>query len=118
MELLESARQEAERLGMAQLAHQMQALTAQLDGQEGRQPHLEEPASRAGEDQAIPAPALTPREVEVLRLLAGGASNQEIAATLVISVHTVERHLANIYAKIGARRRVDATRYALRHGLA
>ena len=46
----ESARQEAERLGMAQLAHQMQALTAQLDGQ-GRQPHLEEPASRAGEDR-------------------------------------------------------------------
>jgi DNA-binding NarL/FixJ family response regulator len=92
-------------------------LRAQLDGQEGRPPHLEEPASRAGEDQAFPSPELTRREVEVLHLLAGGASNQEIAATLVISVHTVERHLANIYAKIGARRRADATRYALRHGL-
>jgi ATP/maltotriose-dependent transcriptional regulator MalT len=117
-ELLESARQEAERLGMSQLANQVQALTAQLGGQEGRPPQLEESASRAGEDQAFPSPELTPREVEVLRLLAGGASNQEIAATLVISVHTVERHLANIYAKIGARRRADATRYALRHGLA
>jgi DNA-binding CsgD family transcriptional regulator len=117
-ELLGSARHEAERLGMSQLAHQVQALTKQLHGQDGRQLHIEGPAGRAREDQAFLAPELTPREVEVLRLLASGASNQEIAATLVISVHTVERHLANIYAKIGARRRADATRYALRHGLA
>jgi DNA-binding CsgD family transcriptional regulator len=117
-ELLRPAQHEAERLGMSQLAHHVQALTTQLHGQEGRRPHIEEPASRPGEDQAFPSPELTRREVEVLRLLAGGASNQEIAATLVISVHTVERHLANIYAKIGARRRADATRYALRHGLA
>lgn len=65
-----------------------------------------------------PVPAgLTAREVEVLRLLSGGQSNPEIAATLVLSVKTVERHLANVYAKIGARNRVDASTYALQHRL-
>ena len=73
-------------------------------------------------DPARPGPApypdrLTAREVEVLRLLAGGQTNLEIAAALVLSVKTVERHLANIYAKIGARGRVDASAYAMRHGL-
>jgi DNA-binding CsgD family transcriptional regulator len=60
---------------------------------------------------------LTRREVEILRLLAGGRTNNEIAAELVVSVHTVERHLANIYRKIDARNRADATAYALRHEL-
>ena len=61
---------------------------------------------------------LSDRELEVLRLLAGGQSNAEIAAELVLSVRTVEKHVANIYAKIGARGRADAATYALRHGLA
>jgi pimeloyl-ACP methyl ester carboxylesterase/DNA-binding CsgD family transcriptional regulator len=61
---------------------------------------------------------LTPRELEVLRHLAAGDSNQEIAARLLVSVHTVERHVANIYRKIDARGRADATAYALRHQLA
>jgi DNA-binding CsgD family transcriptional regulator len=56
---------------------------------------------------------LTTREVEILRLLAHGARNKEIAAQLVVSVHTVERHLANIYVKISARNRAEATAYAL-----
>ncbi len=56
---------------------------------------------------------LTKREVEILRLLAQGARNKEIAGELVVSVHTVERHLANIYAKIDARNRSEATAYAL-----
>jgi DNA-binding NarL/FixJ family response regulator len=60
---------------------------------------------------------LTPREIDVLHLLAAGHSNPEIAASLVISVKTVERHLANVYAKIGARSRVDAAAYVLRRGL-
>jgi ATP/maltotriose-dependent transcriptional regulator MalT len=63
---------------------------------------------------------LTPREVEVLRLIAAGKSNQEIAAILVLSVRTVERHISNIYAKIGASgavARATATAYALHHGL-
>jgi non-specific serine/threonine protein kinase len=64
-----------------------------------------------------PADRLTPREIEVLKLLAAGLSNPEIAAALVISVKTVERHLANVYAKIGARTRVDAATYAVTRGL-
>jgi DNA-binding CsgD family transcriptional regulator len=60
---------------------------------------------------------LTPREAEVLRLLAAGRSNREIAIELVISLRTVEHHIASIYGKIGARRRADAVTYALRHDL-
>ncbi len=66
--------------------------------------------------QAYPN-ALTGREVEVLRLVAGGRTNKEIAEELVLSVRTVERHVANIYGKIRARGRADATAYALTRGL-
>ncbi|MEU4235708.1 alpha/beta fold hydrolase [Actinoplanes sp. NPDC026619] len=58
--------------------------------------------------------SLTPRETEVLQLLATGDSNIEIAGRLGIAVHTVERHLANLYRKIGARGRTDAVAYAWR----
>jgi predicted ATPase/DNA-binding CsgD family transcriptional regulator/DNA-binding XRE family transcriptional regulator len=64
---------------------------------------------------------LTTREVEVLRLIAIGRSNQEIAAALTLSLRTVERHISNIYQKIGATgtvARASATTYAHRHGLA
>jgi DNA-binding CsgD family transcriptional regulator len=61
---------------------------------------------------------LTPREIGVLRLVAAARTNKEIAGELFISVATVERHVANIYRKIGARSRVEATSYALREGLA
>ena len=60
---------------------------------------------------------LTAREVEVLRRLADGKTNTEIAEELFVSVRTVERHVANIYAKVGARGRANATAYALTHGL-
>jgi pimeloyl-ACP methyl ester carboxylesterase/DNA-binding CsgD family transcriptional regulator len=60
---------------------------------------------------------LTAREAEVLRRLAGGKTNNEIAEELYMSVRTVERHVANIYAKIGARGRANATAYALTHNL-
>ena len=60
---------------------------------------------------------LTPREVEVLWRLAGGKTNSEIAEELYVSVRTVERHIANIYAKIGTRGRANATAYALTRGL-
>jgi LuxR family transcriptional regulator, maltose regulon positive regulatory protein len=57
---------------------------------------------------------LTARETEVLQLLAAGHTNSEIAAALVLSVYTVERHLQNAYRKIGARNRADATAYVVR----
>lgn len=57
---------------------------------------------------------LTGREVEVFELLAAGKTNNEIAADLVVSVHTVERHLQNAYRKIGARNRGQAAAYIAR----
>jgi DNA-binding CsgD family transcriptional regulator len=61
---------------------------------------------------------LTGRESAVLRLLAQGRTNQEIATELFVSPHTVERHVANVYAKIGARNRVEAATFAFQHGVA
>jgi DNA-binding NarL/FixJ family response regulator len=61
---------------------------------------------------------LTPREREIVVLVAQGRSGQEIARELTISPKTVERHLANVRAKLGVRDRVGVTRYAIRHGLA
>ena len=61
---------------------------------------------------------LTRREGEVLRLIAAGMSNREIAAALFLSPRTAERHVANIYLKIGAHSKAEAAAYALRHGLA
>ena len=61
---------------------------------------------------------LSPRERDVLRLLAGGESNGQIAAALGLSINTVERHVSNLYRKIDARGRADATAWAVRRGLA
>lgn len=60
---------------------------------------------------------LTPRELEVLKLIAEGHTSNEIATTLVLSIKTVETHRANILGKLGMRDRVDLTRYAIRRGL-
>jgi len=63
------------------------------------------------------ADGLSTREVEVLRLLAMGRSNAQIADELVISPNTVNRHVSNIYAKTGAANRAEAASYATRNGL-
>lgn len=65
----------------------------------------------------IPIERLTQREEEVLRLLAQGYTNQEIAEALVISVKTVETHRAHILDKLGLRKRAELVRYARTHGL-
>ena len=98
----------------------------------GRQLALEQAADEAlallseAADRTPPHPTgahpggLTPREAEVLRLLAAGRSNAEIAADLVVSIRTVERHISGIYSKIGAQgtaARAVATHYALAHHL-
>ncbi|MGI8553781.1 MAG: response regulator transcription factor, partial [Dehalococcoidia bacterium] len=59
---------------------------------------------------------LTERELQVLRLIAAGRSNKEMARELSLSARTIERHITNIYAKIGARGKADAIAYALRSG--
>ena len=60
---------------------------------------------------------LSAREIEVLRLIAGGRSNAQIAEALVISPNTVGRHISNIFDKLGFAKGAEATAYALRHGL-
>jgi DNA-binding NarL/FixJ family response regulator len=60
---------------------------------------------------------LSPREVEVLRLVAAGRTNREIAAELVVSEHTVARHLQNIFGKLGVSTRTAATAFAFERHL-
>lgn len=81
---------------------------------------LDAPARLPIDCPAEPA-GLTPRECEVLRLIAAGRSNQQIATELVVSARTVERHISTIYEKLGAGGRVAravATAYAVNHGIA
>jgi DNA-binding NarL/FixJ family response regulator len=72
---------------------------------------------RARDGEAGPPDPLSPRELEVLKLVAEGHTSDEIAELLVISRKTVDRHRANILEKLGMRDRVDLTRYAIRRGL-
>jgi len=79
-------------------------------------------AASAGARPAPPPTALpddlTPREAEVVSLIARGLSNSEIAAALVVSNATVKTHINHVFAKIGARDRAQAVHYAYTHGLA
>ena len=72
---------------------------------------------RARQGESLPDTILTPREEEVLKLVAEGYSSREIANTLGISVKTVDRHRTNTLAKLGLRDRLALTRYAIRAGL-
>jgi DNA-binding NarL/FixJ family response regulator len=60
---------------------------------------------------------LSPRELQVLRLVASGETNKSIAAELVLSERTVDRHVSNIYAKLRVSSRAAATAYAYEHRL-
>jgi LuxR family maltose regulon positive regulatory protein len=68
----------------------------------------------SSDDRSLRSDGLSPREAQVLELVAGGRTNKEIGAELVVSVHTVERHLQNAYRKIGVRNRSDAAAYIVR----
>jgi DNA-binding NarL/FixJ family response regulator len=74
-----------------------------------------EPSARIGSE---PVGQLTPRELEVLRLLADGLENSEIAHELVISTRTAANHVASILEKLQMQNRIQAAVYAVKHGLA
>ena len=82
---------------------------------------VDESAEASGTDDAkshfVPESALTHREMQVLSLLADGASNKVIARKLFISVHTAKFHVASVTAKLRARNRTDAISIALREGV-
>ncbi len=88
----------------------MQALQTALD-----QPELSD-ASNANDVQELPA-GLSPREVQVLELVAAGMSDAQVAQKLVLSPRTVSTHLQSIYNKLGVNSRVAATRFAIEHRL-
>ncbi|TPI44453.1 helix-turn-helix transcriptional regulator [Mesorhizobium sp. B3-1-6] len=79
--------------------------------------HDDELAGEETPDDNQPRPALSPREAEVLALLAEGAPNKIIARRLNISVHTAKFHVAAILIKLGAANRTDAIAIAMRQGL-
>jgi DNA-binding CsgD family transcriptional regulator/pimeloyl-ACP methyl ester carboxylesterase len=114
---LESCRGLASRLPNARLLTVYADRDAEVEAMDAFLRSCLEPSS-AGE--AIRAPlssGLTPRELEVLRLIAAGRTNREISNDLVLSIRTVARHVTNVYAKIGSRSRAEATAYAYRHCL-
>ena len=80
-------------------------------------PLIAELLRRADHDLPLQDDPLTPREQEIVKLIAEGYSGREIADVLVISAKTVERHRANVLEKLDVRGRVELTRYAIRRGL-
>jgi DNA-binding NarL/FixJ family response regulator len=78
---------------------------------------MREYMERARSGEAASGELLTPREAEILKLVAEAHTNEEIADMLFISKKTVERHRSNILEKLGMRDRVELTRYAIRRGL-
>ncbi|MGW1837495.1 response regulator transcription factor [Streptomyces sp. NPDC002067] len=104
----------------------VRAIDDVLSGEAGLSPRIQrrllervaEPASPPRRPSAGPPDGLTAREIEVLRLVAEGLSNPEIARTLHVSAATVKTHINNLFGKAGLRDRVQAIHYAYRHGLA
>lgn len=78
--------------------------------------HLGQP-QRSGVRAPIPETSLSPRELEILRLVARGMSNRQVAMRLCVVEQTVKFHLCNTYRKLGVANRTEATHYAHRHGL-
>jgi DNA-binding NarL/FixJ family response regulator len=74
-------------------------------------------AVRSAGEGEVPREPLTPRETEVLKLVAEGYTSRQIADTLVISEKTVDRHRSNMLEKLGLHDRVELVRYAIRNGL-
>lgn len=105
------------RLGDADTARMELDAAREVFGEVGARPDLARLDDLAGRGQADAAAGLTAREVEVIRLVAAGLTNREIADELVISTKTVARHLNNIFTRLGLANRAAATAYAYEHEL-
>jgi DNA-binding CsgD family transcriptional regulator len=103
-ELAERALKDARQMGMAAVVTQLEALTHAAAAHHGKRTDYPD--------------GLTARELEVLRLIAEGATNQQIAAELYISEKTVHNHVSNLLAKTGCANRAEAASYAVRRHLA
>jgi DNA-binding NarL/FixJ family response regulator len=103
----------------ATLLNEVLAISAELgmSGLKGRVLTLLERTSTPGSRSQTYPGGLTAREVEVLRLIAVGKSNRDIAEALYISLYTVASHVRNILAKISAANRTEAAAFAAHHGL-
>ena len=106
--------------GRVQIA---QAVRAAAAGQSVLSPEVQQKLLAAASAVAPPAPqgelpdGLTTREVEVLKLIAAGLANREIAARLFVTEATVKSHINRLFAKTGVQHRAQAVQYAYRHGL-
>jgi len=99
----------------------MAAIRAAFKGQSILEPQVASKLMnrlRTPKPQAAPHEELTDREMEVLRLIAAGKSNQEVADQLFIGIKTVKFHVTNVLAKLGVEDRTQAAIYAFKHGLA
>jgi DNA-binding NarL/FixJ family response regulator len=108
-ELLAQARATASRIGMADLLRRIGEL-------EAPQAPAAPPATTTRTPRPLPG-GLTPRELEVLRLVARGASNREVGQALFISEHTAANHVRSILAKTGCANRTEAAAFAHQHAL-
>jgi DNA-binding NarL/FixJ family response regulator len=97
------------RLELAAARHVFQQLGALPDVVEANDPGRTRPAGACS--------SLSPREVDVLRLIAAGEPNRSIAARLALSEKTVHRHVSNIFTKLGVGSRTAAAAYAFEHGM-
>ncbi len=111
---------------VAAVRTQLDASTFEAAWAEGQAMSPEQAVEYALMQEPSPPPAATPepyaaglsaREVEVLRLVAAGLSNAEVAKELFLSSRTVDWHLSSIYRKLGLHSRAEATRFAIEHGL-
>jgi DNA-binding NarL/FixJ family response regulator len=106
--------------GRTQIAHAVRAAAA---GQSVLDPAVQRRLVEAASSAPAPTPdaplpdGLTAREADVLRLIASGLSNREIAKRLYVTEATVKSHINRLFAKTGVRDRAQAVRYAYRHGL-
>ena len=114
--LSERARMRAQANGSMDVAGEFDSLAAARASEIDSDAILIAPDAGASDEEGFDEP-LTPREVQVLELLAEGLPNKAIAARLQISDQTVKFHVSSISGKLGAKNRTDAVRRAVRRGL-